>query len=276
MAVRGQRILAAVLAAGGGRRFRDRIAGEAIRYWSTPAGSTWEANSHWRNGIGDQAWLEVGEEHWKIYEAFARALDLPSTSTVMEWGAGGGANAVAFAPHAQRFIAADISQENLDECVRQVRATCTTSVETRCIDLASPERAAAGLEGSSDVFLCLYVIELTTDTDAVRAILEIAKTVLVPGGLALVQIKYHTSDRRTRGFAGVTYDRNLASTTTFTIEEFWNLAAECGLTPRLITLVPENRLDSRYAYYALTTSAETPRTAPDPEISTAKPTTPGL
>ncbi len=146
-------------------------------------------------------------------------------------------------PHAQRFIAADISQEkNLDECVRQVRATCTTPVETRRIDLACPEQATVGLAGSCDVFLCLYVIELTTGANAVRAILKNRPhRVGPPGGMALVQIKYHTSDRRTRGFAGTAYDRNLASTTTFTIEEFfWNLAAECGLTPpRLITLVPE-------------------------------------
>ncbi|MGP4058610.1 class I SAM-dependent methyltransferase [Mycobacterium sp. 4D054] len=254
--MRGERILAAAAAAAvGGRRFRNRIAEEAARYWSAPTGSAWEANSHWRNGIGDQAWLEVGDHHWKIYETFARALKSPSPNTVMEWGAGGGANAVAFAPHTQRFIAADISQENLDECVRQVRATCTTPVETRRIDLACPVQATVGLAGSCDVFLCLYVIELTTGADAVRAILDIARTVLAPGGMALVQIKYHTSDRRTRGFAGMAYDRNLASTTTFTLEEFWKLAADCGLAPRLITLVPENRLDSRYAYYALTTQA---------------------
>ncbi len=255
MAVRGERILAAALAGVGGRRFRDRIAFQAARYWSAPAGAVWEANSHWRSGIGDDAWREVGDDHWKMYETFARALQLPRPSTVMEWGAGGGANAAAFAPHAHRLIAADISQDNLDECVRQVRATCSTPIETRRIDLDCPERAATGLSGSCDVFLCLYVIELTANTDAVRSILNIASSVLTPGGLALIQIKYHTSDSQTRGRAGLTYDRNLASTTTFTIEEFWHLAADCGLIPQLITLVPENRLDCRYAYYALTTAA---------------------
>lgn len=253
MAVRGELILAAALAAVGGRRFRQRIAGQAARYWSAAAGPAWEANSHWRSGIGDQAWLEVGNDHWTMYQTFARALDLPRPGVVLEWGAGGGANAVAFAPHAQRFIAADISQDNLDECIRQVRATCTTPIEARPIDLTQPEQAVVGLAANCDVFLCLYVIELTAGTDAVRAILNIARTVLMPGGMALVQIKYHTGDRRTLGRAGVTYERNLASTTTFTVEEFWSLAIACGLIPQLITLVPENRLDCRYAYYALTT-----------------------
>lgn len=179
MAVRGERILAAALAAAGRRRFRNRIAGQAARYWSAPTGSAWEANSHWRNGIGDQAWLEVGDDHWKIYETFARALNSPSPNTVMEWAPAAGKRR-GFRPHAQRFIAADISQENLDECVRQVRATCTTPVETRRIDLACPEQATVGLAGSCDVFLCLYVIELTTGANAVRAILKIARTVLAP------------------------------------------------------------------------------------------------
>ncbi|KWX66077.1 hypothetical protein ASJ79_06780 [Mycobacterium sp. NAZ190054] len=54
------------------------------------------------------------------------------------------------------------------------------------------------------------------------------------------------------------------------MEEFWNLAAECGLTPRLITLVPENRLDSRYAYYALTNPAAVQPAPPDEHLLDVK------
>jgi hypothetical protein len=95
------------------------------------------------------------------------------------------------------------------------------------------------------------VIEVTTGPDEVRRILRIAERVLAPGGLAFVQMKYHTTDGRTRGRPGVRYERNLALTTTFTIDEFWSLAGECGLEPKLVTLVPKNRLDERYAYYAM-------------------------
>lgn len=93
---------------------------------------------------------------------------------------------------------------------------------------------------------------MTTGVDAVRAILGIAQRVLRLGGMAVVQMKYHTGDARTRGATGIHYARDLALNTTFTIEHFWRLADECGLEPQLITLVPRNRLDSRYAYYALT------------------------
>ena len=250
--VRGERFIAAVVGKLGGRRFKDRISDQAAEYWSAAANPEWEANSHWRNGIGDEAWLEVGRDHWTIYQRFARALEITAPGIAIEWGAGGGASAVAFAPHAERFIAADISQDNLDECVRQVQAACDTPIETRRIDLANPEQAIEGLRGSCGTFLCLYVIELTTGPDEVRTILRIAEQLLAPGGFALVQMKYHTSDGRTRGRPGLAYARNIALTTTFTIEQFWHITNDCGLRPHLITLVPETRLDYRYAYYALT------------------------
>lgn len=252
MAVRGERFIAAVVRQLSPHRHDARIGKQAARYWSAADGdASWESNSHWRQGIGDETFEEVGRDHWEIYQRFARALRIQTPGTVIEWGAGGGANAVAFAPTAQRFIAADISPDNLAECVRQVEAVCSTAVDSRHIDLADPDSATEGLRSACDTFLCLYVIELAAGVDAVRTILGIAERVLRPGGMALIQTKYHTGDRRTRGRTGLAYTRNMALSTTFTVEEFWRLADECGLEPQLITLVPRNRLDSRYAYYAL-------------------------
>lgn len=252
MAAPGERFVVAAVRLLMPRRHDARIGRQAARYWSASDGDqSWNSNSHWRHGIGDEAFAEVGRDHWEIYQRFARALQVDTPTTIIEWGAGGGANAVAFAPHVERFIAADISPDNLAECSRQVQAVCNTPMDTRRIDLADPNAAADGLRHACDLFLCLYVIELTTGVDAVRTILCIAQRVLRPGGMAFVQVKYHTSDGRTRGRIGLAYARNLALNTTFTIEEFWRLAGECGLEPQLVTLVPRNRLDSRYAYYAL-------------------------
>lgn len=256
VAVRGERFLWSALERIGGERFRSRVAAQASHYWSRQQDSDWESNSHWRDALGDTAFTEVGDEHLAIFDRFAKALDAcVDGGTVLEWGCGGGANAVAFAPRADRFIGADISEASLAECERQVRAVCTTPVETRRIDLDAPERAIADLEAMCSAFLCLYVIEVTTGPDEVKRILNVAKRVLKPGGLALVQMKYHTDDPRTRGRRGARYERNLALTTTFSIDEFWELSDDCGLSPQLVTLVPENRLDVRYAYYGLVNAA---------------------
>ena len=252
MALRAERFVWSALGRIGGQRFRDRVAGQASQYWSTQQDELWESNSHWRDALGDTAFLEVGNEHVAIFDRFAKALGKPvDGGTVLEWGCGGGANAVAFAPRADRFIGADISEESLVECERQVRAVCSTPVQTRRIDLAEPERAVADLTSTCSAFLCLYVIELTTGRDEVRRILDVAERVLQPGGMALVQMKYHTDDPRTRGRLGATYERNLSLTTTFSIDDFWELCDDCGLSPQFVTLVPQNRLDVRYAYYGL-------------------------
>jgi SAM-dependent methyltransferase len=234
----------------------DRIVDDAGTYWTgrddDPA---WEGNAHWRSALGEEHWHTVGAEHLAIFGTFAKALDLPATpGVVVEWGCGGGANAVAFAPVADEFVAVDVSGDSVEECVRQVAMVCDTPVVPLVVDIRDPERAAEGREGSCDTFICLYVVEVLPSVADVKRILRVAERMLVPGGVAFVQMKYHTADWRPRAYKR-DYARSLSTMTTFGIDEFWSLTAECGLTPRLVTLVPENHLDTRYAYYALTKDA---------------------
>jgi len=229
------------------RRLRD-----ARGYWTGESGEGWLSDSHWRGGLDDELWLEVGKDHLELFGTFAKALDRQSNlGVVIEWGCGGGANAVAFAPSAEKFIAADVSTDSVAECIRQVHAVCDTPTEALVIDIEDPEQAAKGLEGTCDTFLCMYVLELTAGPQEALRIMRVAERLLVSGGMAFVQVKYHNADRHTRGHTR-NYRRNLANMTTFGIDEFWVQSQQCGLTPQLISLVPRNRLDSRYAYYALT------------------------
>lgn len=230
----------------------QRRKGDARQYWADHANGDWAANSHWREAMDPELWTEVGRQHLAIYEQFARALDRPLRPGVMiDWGCGGGANAVAFAPLADRYIAADVSAESVAECIKQVESVCDTPTTAVTVNIDSPETAIADIELDCGLFLCLYVLELTADAEEALRIVRIAEKLLHSGGIAMIQIKYHTADFRTRGRRR-NYRRNLANMTTFGIDEFWQHATDCGLTPRLVTLVPENRLDVRYAYFALT------------------------
>jgi hypothetical protein len=255
VSTRGKQLLHRVHAAAGrmgtsqglSRRLRD-----ARGYWTRESGERWLSDSHWRGGLDDELWLQVGNDHLELYEVFAKALGRQSNSgVVIEWGCGGGANAVAFAPTAEKFIAADVSADSVAECIRQVQAVCDTPTESLIIDIECPEQAAEDREGTCDTFLCMYVLELTAGPEEALRIIRIAERLLVNGGMAFIQVKYHNADPRTRGHTR-NYRRNLANMTTFGIDEFWLQSQDCGLTPRLISLVPRNRLDSRYAYYALT------------------------
>lgn len=225
---------------------------DARRYWSHAGDDSWAPNSHWFNGLGEDTWVEVSREHLTLFETFAKALDAPlADQVVIDWGCGGGANAVVFAPRAKSFIAADVAEASVAECLRQVASVCDTPTQGLHIDIDHPERAVSGIHGTCDLFLCLYVLELTAGAEDALRIVRIAEKLLAPGGIAMIQVKYRTQDSQTRSRRR-NYSRNLANMTTFWIDDFWNRAAECGLTPRLLTLVPRNSLDARYAYYALT------------------------
>ncbi|WP_234800124.1 class I SAM-dependent methyltransferase [Mycolicibacterium diernhoferi] len=236
---------------GAGQKPSRRLS-DAQSYWSAEAAPGWTENSHWRSGLGETNWEDVGKEHLAMFEQFARALEVSThPDVVIDWGCGGGANAVVFAPITKRkYIAADVSGESVMECVRQVRAVCDTPTGQSIIDIAEPGRTVEKLKTQCDLFLCTYVLELTADRDEALRILRLAERLLVSGGMAFIQVKYHTADWRTRGYKR-NYRRNLSNMTTFGIEEFWIASAACGLMPKLITLVPRNSLDSRYAYYAL-------------------------
>ena len=227
------------------------VESEAQSYWRDTAQPGWRSNSHWHEGIQDH-WDDVGASSLALAERLARITGaaLPSGRTV-EWGAGGGANAVRFAPRCTEFIAVDIARESLQECERQVARVTSTPCRTVLIDVAHPETAVAEIgPGSCDLFLCLYVMELVPSQRSGLRLLDIAARLLAPGGVALVQTKYSTaaSSSRSRRRA---YRRDLANMTTYAIDEFWEEADARGLRPLAVTLVPRDPLDERYAYYLL-------------------------
>lgn len=231
------------------------VSRSAAQYWAGAEDEAFRANSHWREGgtFDDATWLGIGRPHLELWKQFAAFANLdPGPKRIIEWGCGGGANAVHFGSIAEQFIGVDVSQVTLDECGRQLqRENIDVEYQAVLADVENPESAAAEIE-PCDLFLCVYVFELIPGPDYARRLLEIAHGLLRPGGAALIQIKYATDDWRTRSrrFA---YRHNLANTTSFRIEAFWQLAEACGLKPLAITLVPRQPTvgDERYAYFLL-------------------------
>lgn len=228
------------------------IALESDRYWNHDAqDEAWRRNSHWRSPFGDR-WDAIGRETLQLSQQLARLQQggLPGGRTI-EWGAGGGANAVHFAPLCEEFVAVDVASSSLDECVRQVGAVCDTPVRPLHIRAEAPEAVLTSLDREScDLFLCFYVLELVPSPEYGLRLLSIARDLLRPGGVAVIQMKYSTADPMTRPRRRA-YRRGLADMTTYGIDEFWMAATARGLAPQAVHLVPENFLDRRYAYYLL-------------------------
>jgi SAM-dependent methyltransferase len=237
------------------------ISADSQRYWQDSARAGWTDNSHWRDSsvfAATDLWARIGREHLDLFDKFARAVDFTRPlGRVVEWGCGGGANAVRFAPRAEEFIGVDIAAETLDECARQVAATCDTRFRPVRIDVTDPEGALRQIGEPCDVFLCFYVFELLPTPAYGERVLRIAHELLAPGGLAIIQIKYDDgnwlSKPRRRFNASA-----VADLTTYSIPSFWSSAQRHGFTPELVHLVPANELDRRYAYFLLSR----PRTGP--------------
>lgn len=242
------------LASVGLRQSGRRIAADSQAYWSDMRSSRWKANSHWRDAPvfeGSDLWRQIGQRHLAMFERGARMVQFSRPwHRIVDWGCGGGANAVHFAPRAGEFVGVDISSESLAECGRQIAAVCDTPFRPVLIDVAEPERALELIQAPCDVFLSFYVFELIPSPEYGERLLRIAARLLAPGGLALIQTKYDTGRWRTRPRRRA-YRTGLAEMTTYPIPEFWDLAVRCGLDPEAIELVPRNELDERYAYFLL-------------------------
>ena len=233
-----------------------KLIGDSQTYWNDPVDSSLKQNSHWR-GVGifadDSRWLALGREHVKYYEEFARVVDLTHPlKRIVEWGCGGGINAVHFGCLADEFCGVDISSSSLEECGRQMKTVGLHNFTPVLVDAAEPEAALTCVSGPCDVFISTYVFELLPTPEYGIRILRIAHQMLAAGGIAMIQIKYSEGNAKTRSRAWA-YARNLAWNATYRIEDFWRAANECGLTPRMVTLQPQQPLvnDRNYAYFLL-------------------------
>jgi methyltransferase family protein len=233
----------------------DRRARDAADYWTDADKPGWQVNSHWRGAAGfadEGRWRAIGAEHLAMLDELAPpdwSGRHGSLGRVVEWGIGGGANAVAFAPRSREFVGVDVSSDNLAEAGRQLAATGTPYVPVLS-SVDDTTAAVAAIGPTCDLFLCLYVLELVPSREHGLAILDAARDVLRPGGVGLIQAKYRTASWRTRS-RGRRYDRNLANMTTYDIEELWSACTARGLRPHAVRLVPRNDLDERYAYFVV-------------------------
>src|SRR5579883_1640468 len=189
-----------------------RLIRDSQIYWNGPAERALGQHSHWRNvGIfaDDARWLAMGQDHMRLYREFARVIDdKRPLERIVEWGCGGGMNAVHFGKEAREFYGVDISPASLEECGRQMASAGLNNFRAVHIDAIHPELALQMIPNSCDLFISTYVFELLPTPEYGIRVLKIAFDLLRPGGIAIIQVKYNGGDWRTetRGWG---YARNL-------------------------------------------------------------------
>jgi SAM-dependent methyltransferase len=235
----------------------EKLKKDAQRYWNAPGTELLNQYSHWR-GVGiftdDNLWLALGRRNLELYQQFRRMLGVTKLPRrIVEWGCGGGANAVHFAPLAETYIGIDVTRPSLQECARQLDAAGFRDFEPVLIDAGAPETALTEITGKCDLFLSTYVFEVFPTPEYGLRVLRIARELLNDGGLAIIQVRF-ISDSWSSQPKRFAYNRNLTSNT-YRIETFWDEAQKCGFVPQAVRLLPQDKLidNTNYAYFLLST-----------------------
>jgi len=235
----------------------------AKEYWSegNRFGVDLKDYSHWL-GAGPwqdrERWLNLGRVHRIMFDRLCSvaAVSRPLRRAV-EWGVGGGANAVHFIEEVEEYCGIEIAQASLDESRRVLGESGIGRFRPVLIDAELPEQALERAGDGFDFFLSTYVFELLPGKWYGERVLAIAFKLLRPGGFAIIQIRYDDGSARSRQH-GVNYYKNSARFTSFRIDEFWRLALRAGFRPEYVTLVPERTAEysgDLYAYFSLTKPA---------------------
>jgi hypothetical protein len=237
------------------RDSQAKIERDAQRFWESKSRHLPQL-AHWR-GAGvfadDARWLAWGKRHLDLYQDFSRMLDSPvSVHRIVEWGSGGGANAIHFAPFAREYVGVEVTQANLDESARMLAEAGIRNFAPVLIRTDAPEEARSLISGLCEVFLCLGVFQVLPTPEYGYRVLHIAFELLAPGGLAMVQIKYVKNSwaSKPKRFG---YRRNIPILTSYALDEFWIAAERIGFEPKCVTLVPKHPVnsDGDYAYFLL-------------------------
>lgn len=253
------RLLPAASRTAGSQQTEAELIRDSAAYWNDGdrAGVDLKDYSHWQ-GAGPwqdrERWLQLGRPHVRLYEKLRQVTATTAPANrVVEWGCGGGANAIHFISDAREFCGIEISQASLDECGRVLREAGFGSFRPVLIDADAPEQAVERAGDGYDFFLSAYVFELIPSQSYGERILRVAHRMLRPGGLALVQIRYDDGSQRSNQ-KDRDYFRNSTRFTSYRIEQFWAILEEIGFVPEFVWLVRQKTTEfsgDLYAYFGM-------------------------
>lgn len=200
--------------------------------------------SHWRSARPADWWEQIGLTHGAMLrEQWPEVAD--DTGEVwIEWGPGGGANAVMLAEFVGRLYGVDISRANLEACRRELVARCFHGFESVLIDVDEPERVA-GLLLPADGFLSTATFQHFPSKQYTERVVGLIPQVVRPGGYVFIQIR-RDSPRDYAEYAGLPYQQRALYATVYGVEEFGGLLASAGIE---VEKVKESEGSDQYVYF---------------------------
>ena len=237
----------------------NKIINECFDFWSRhdsnikatlPTGLTasqrdfshWLGEGRWKN---HKKWFEIGEQHYKMFKELVSISNCNlSFDTMIEWGPGGGSNAIAFSRKFQTYYGVDISVANLMECEKQLQKNNYKGFRQVLFNDLNDKILIDIIHEPVSFFLSTAVFQHFPSKEYGARVLKIIYQILDNNGIALIQIRYDNGSSLFRD-KKINYTKNVATFTSYKIDEFWDLLIELGFSPLLCKLNTENN----YAYY---------------------------
>ena len=214
---------------------------EVASYWSRTC-SDGRRYSHWREAR-PTAWVRIGREHRAmLVEQWPELIEGPKTSWV-EWGVGGGANVAMLAEFAERVYGVDVSQSNLTECSRELRAADYHGFSPVMIDAGWPEGIRHKVP-LVDGFLSTSTFQHFPSKRYTKRVVRLIRGMVRSGGYVFVQIRRDTPNDYA-DLAGLPYSERAMHATVYDTMAFGDLLTSVGISVEKVVDSPKGQ----YTYY---------------------------
>jgi hypothetical protein len=161
----------------------------------------------------------------------------------LEWGSGGGANAVMLAKIASGVYCVDISGFSLEVCIREMELFGQRGFFWVLIDVDNPEEVL-GRVPKLDGFLSTSTFQHFPSKEYTERIVRLIPQLVRPGGYVFVQIR-RDSPKNVTPDAALPYAQRAMYATTYGVDEFGDLLATHGVDVEKV----ENIDRGQYSYF---------------------------
>ena len=194
----------------------------------------WRGHGRWAD---DQEWLDIGRKSLAMLrktlrvffpelgaalEAWQPGAEPLFSGPALEWGPGGGSNALTLAPLFPRYYGVDISEASLAECARQCASANLAGFVPVHLTAPDPMAVVGQIPEAVDFVLSTAVFQHFPGQEYAQQALHALYALMSPGALAIIQIRYDDGKARFSPKSG-DYPSQCAVYTSFKLDEFYDM-----------------------------------------------------
>lgn len=213
--------------------------------------SHWLGHGRWKER---DDWLRIGNSNRQQIERIFGFLDGDVGTklklgglNILEWGPGGGTNAVAFMDLAKHYYGIDISKKNLDECGRQLSIEGFKNFHKLTVD-RGPLSIVEHVKLPIDLIISTACFQHFPTKKYGEEVLEAFRELIAPEGLGYVQIRYDDGTPKYKPKSLAAYKKKHITATSYQLHEFHELLENYGLRPLFMQIINSKTKYARFVF----------------------------